>query len=209
MKTKDIAKQYGINQKEFESFLEKTSFNRTSGIMGINLADNEVGVAVKQYKEQKAKKEAEDAERKRQQQEREAEQRRKEQERLEAARRKEEEKKHAIATMLVSSGFSFDGYTIKRYSGYISGDDTIQIDRDDLNKNNGQYLTDCLAKIRIQALKELKEAAYDLGCNAIIGVDFDYITFEPETVGPTGTHYFCPYMVCVTANGNAVLIEKN
>ena len=127
---------------------------------------------------------------------------------MEAARRKEEEKKHAIATMLVSSGFSFDGYTIKRYSGYISGDDTIQINRDDLNKNNGQYLTDCLAKIRIQALKELKEAAYDLGCNAIIGVDFDYITFEPITISG-GSQCFMPYMVCVTANGNAVLIEKN
>lgn len=33
-----------------------------------------------------------------------------------------------------------------------------------------------------QTLKELKEAAYDLGCNAVIGVDFDYITLEPETV---------------------------
>ena len=32
-----------------------------------------------------------------------------------------------------------------------------------------------------QALKELKEACYDLGCNAVIGVDFDYIALEPET----------------------------
>ena len=70
-------------------------------------------------------------------------------------------------------------------------------------------MTDSLSLIRIQALKELKEAAYDLGCNAVIGVDFDYLTFEPETIGAGGTHYYEPYVVCVTANGNAVVIEKD
>ena len=115
--------------------------------------------------------------------------------------------REALPKMLVSSGFSFEGYKIVKYSGYISGDDVAQINRDDLAKNNGQFLTDALVKIRIQALKELKEAAFDLGCNAIIGVDFDYMTFEPETISGT-THYYCPYVVCVTANGNAVVIEK-
>ena len=110
--------------------------------------------------------------------------------------------------MLVTSGFNFDGYTIKRYSGYISGDDAIQINRDELFAGQGQKLSDALVQIRIQALKELKEAAYDLGCNAVVGVDFDYLTFEPETISGT-THYYEPYVVCVTANGNAVVIEKN
>lgn len=59
-----------------------------------------------------------------------------------------------------------------------------------------------------QALKELKEAAYDLGCNAVIGVDFDYITLEPETVNAGGGTLYLPYVFCVTANGNAVIIEK-
>ena len=212
MKTKDIAKQYSIDQVDFELFVNRNSFHVTNGLMGMSIADDEVETAVNKYKEKMAmfdefkRKQAESVA------EREAEQRRQEKERLEAERRKEEEKRKAIAAMLVSSGFSFDGYTVKKYSGYISGDDTIEINRDDLNKNNGQYLCDCLAQIRIQALKELKEAAYDLGCNAIIGVDFDYLTFEPETIvksfGDT-THVYMPYMVCVTANGNAVLIEKN
>ena len=113
-----------------------------------------------------------------------------------------------LPSILISSGFNFDGYRIVKYSGYISGDDAIQINRDDLFKNNGQYLTDCLTLIRAQALKELKEAAYDLGCNAVIGVDFDYMTFEPETINGT-IHYYQPYVVCVTANGNAVIIEKD
>ena len=70
-------------------------------------------------------------------------------------------------------------------------------------------MTDALVKIRIQAIKELKEAAYDLGCNAVIGVDFDYITLEPETARLNGGTLYEPYVICVTANGNAVIIEKN
>ena len=123
--------------------------------------------------------------------------------------RREEEKSEAITKMLISSGFNFDGYRIVKYSGYISGDDATQIPRSGIfGGNNGQNLTDALVKIRIQALKELKEAAYDLGCNAVIGVDFDYLTLEPETRAITGGTLYEPYVICVTANGNAVVVEK-
>ena len=96
------------------------------------------------------------------------------------------------------------------YSGYISGDDAVQIPRSGLFDRgmNGERLTDALVKIRRQALKELKEAAYDLGCNAVIGVDFDYITLEPQTASLGGGTIYEPYVICVTANGNAVIIEK-
>ena len=121
-----------------------------------------------------------------------------------------QERAHAeeLSKILISSGFSFDGYRIVKYSGYISGDDATQMDRGGIfGKDNGKRLTDALVKIRIQALKELKEAALALGCNAVIGVDFDYLTLEPETIS-LGTHYYEPYVICVTANGNAVVIEK-
>ena len=75
-------------------------------------------------------------------------------------------------------------------------------------ENAGENLTDSLDKIRQQALRELKKAAYDLGCNAVIGVDFDYITLEPETASISGRTTYLPYVFCVTANGNAVVIEK-
>ncbi len=122
----------------------------------------------------------------------------------------EEEKKRECSNILISSGFNFEGYRIVKYSGYISGDDACQIPRTGLfgGNNNGQNLTDALAQIRRQALKELKEAAYDLGCNAVIGVDFDYITLEPETAHLGGGTLYEPYIICVTANGNAVIIEK-
>ena len=113
--------------------------------------------------------------------------------------------------MLISSGFSFEGYNIVKYSGYISGDDAVQIPRSGIftANNNGLLLTNALVEIRRQALQELKEAAYNLGCNAIIGVDFDYITLDPQTANITGGTTYEPYVICVTANGNAVIIEKN
>lgn len=124
------------------------------------------------------------------------------------------EKQRALASMLITSGFTFDGYTITKYSGYISGDDAIQVNRGTAvlgmaTANAGSDLTDALVKIRRQALKELKEAAYVLGCNAVIGVDFDYITLEPETASISGKTTYLPYVFCVTANGNAVVIEKD
>lgn len=121
-----------------------------------------------------------------------------------------QEKRQALAGMLISSGFNFEGYRIVKYSGYISGDDAVQIPRSGLfdRGQNGKNLTDALVRIRRQALKELKEAAYDLGCNAVIGVDFDYITLDPETATITGGTFYEPYVICVTANGNAVVIEK-
>ena len=66
-----------------------------------------------------------------------------------------------------------------------------------------------LTHIRRNALRELKEAAYYLGCNAVIGVDFDYITLDPQTANLTGGTTYQPYVFCVTANGNAVIIEKD
>ena len=128
---------------------------------------------------------------------------------MEEERIAEQEKQAAMARMLISSGFEFDGYKIVKYSGYISGDDATQIPRSGVfGGKNGENLTKALVQIRRQALKELKEAAYALGCNAVVGVDFDYITLEPETANFNGGTLYEPYIICVTANGNAVVIEK-
>lgn len=136
------------------------------------------------------------------------------QEEAERQRIAEEAKQKACAEMLITSGFSFDGYKITKYSGYISGDDAVSIDRGKDGfffsnaANVGEKLTKSLVQIRRQAINELKEAAYELGCNAVIGVDFDYITLEPETANSLGGTTYLPYVFCVTANGNAVIIEK-
>ena len=128
---------------------------------------------------------------------------------MEAAEAAETAHNKELSTILITSGYNFEGYRITKYSGYISGDDVTQMPRGGIfGTNNGQNLTDALVRIRRQALKELKEAAFALGCNAVIAVDFDYLTLEPETASVTGGTLYEPYIICVTANGTAVCIEK-
>lgn len=201
MKTKDIAREYGISQDGFENYLRKVGAGK-DGLMAYTLDDN-IQKHVEDYKKYEADRMAK------------LEEERLAREEEKARKQKEEEEKEkALASMLITSGFNFDGYTIKKYSGYISGDDAISIARGTEGlfssaTNVGDSLTKSLVKIRRQAIKELKEAAYDLGCNAVIGVDFDYITLEPETANLNGGTTYLPYVFCVTANGNAVIIEKN
>lgn len=131
------------------------------------------------------------------------------------AQQAEEQKRQALAAMLITSGFNFDGYTITRYSGYISGDDVASIERPrqgwfgGVDGNAATDLTETLVKIRRNAINELKEAAYALGRNAVIGVDFDYITLDPETSNNKGGTLYLPFLFAVTANGNAVTIQRN
>jgi uncharacterized protein YbjQ (UPF0145 family) len=124
----------------------------------------------------------------------------------------EAEKQAALSRILITSGFDFEGYRITKYSGYISGDDAINVDRGltifGAGTNVKDKLMESLVIIRRNALAELKESAYALGCNAIIGVDFDYITLDPQTANIMGGTTYQPYVFGVTANGNAVIIEK-
>lgn len=205
MKTKDIAVHYGLDQGSFERWLTSSSdIIYKSGIMGgISIEDNDyVEAAVTNYQAHQTEHE-ERITRER------TEEERAEQDRVEAAQQKQQ----SMASMLITSGFNFDGYKITKYSGYISGDDVVQIDRGSQGffssvTDVGGSLMISLSKIRRNALAELKEAAYDLGCNAVIGVDFDYLTLDPETANAGGGTLYLPYVFGVTANGNAVIIEK-
>ena len=196
MRTRDIAARYNLDREELEKFIKEQELSFTTSLVGMYLDDDyDLDDLVRVFKEDK-------------------------EERLEAARARKEkrmreqaEKNAELSRMLITSGFNFEGYRIVKYSGYISGDDVIQVDRGTHfifsgGTNAGNALSDALVKIRRNALRELKEAAYDLGCNAVIGVDFDYITLEPETANLSGGTTYMPYVFCVTANGNAVVIEK-
>lgn len=190
MKTKEIATQYSIDKNDFENFLRRSRLDFKEGFSSTTVDDSKVAEYVNLYRQDLAQQQAE----------------------ANAAKQAEIDKQRAISQILISSGFNFDGYKIVKYSGYISGDDATQIPRGDWfsGGQHGEDLTNALVKIRRQALKELKEAAYDLGCNAVIGVDFDYITLEPERSSAMNRQItvYEPYVICVTANGNAVVIEK-
>lgn len=192
MKLSEIASKYSIVQYDFEHFLRSNHLEYNEGVFSISVPDSKVDEYVQAF--------LEDKESKKDPAIRQAEQA----EREELAR-----KNLAMSQMLISSGFNFDGYTITKYSGYISGDDATEIPRAYIAADKRNNITDALVKIRRRALYELKEAAYNLGCNAVVGVDFDYLTLDPETSSLGSISVQGPYIICVTANGNAVVIEKN
>jgi uncharacterized protein YbjQ (UPF0145 family) len=216
VKTKDIAKNYGLDLDQLYTWIPNSGYPHKKGILGGVELDPSVNFdeVVSKFKqnlldeENKAKNDAEKARLEREEKEAESQ-------RLEAEKRsKAEKKQQALASMLITSGFNFEGFSISKYSGYISGDDVIEVDRPTrgwtggMSNNVGEDLMKSLVKMRRNALAELKDAAYELGCNAVIGVDFDYLTLDPETVTPQGGTLYLPFLFGVTANGNAVVIEK-
>lgn len=205
MKTKDIAKKYQLDPAAFDQWLKQSGLHYKSGLTGLSIDDNvNTDDIVRIYSKHLTQEKARTAQ---------------EQERLAleqaSAEQAELAKQRAMASMLISSGFNFEGYSITKYSGYISGDHAVSMDRpthgwfNSGSKDVGADLLSGLSHIRRNALAELKEAAYALGCNAVIGVDFDYLTLDPETASSSGGTLYLPFLFAVTANGNAVVIEKN
>jgi len=198
VKVKDICKQYGLEANSFQTWLGSSGYQYKTGAMGgVDVTDGQdIAAMVEHFRREQAEQQ--------------------EQASQNAAAQKEalHIKQQTMANMIITPGYNFDGYTITKYSGYISGDHAVQIQRGTNFfgtgiTNVGGALTDALVEIRRQALLELKEAAYSLGCNAIIGIDFDYLTLQPEVANTKGEIKLLPYVFCVTANGNAVVIEKN
>lgn len=212
MKIKDIVIQYGIDSDELYKFLNNSNYT-ISGLFEHSVRDDEVSQILSEFRQYELFLEEERLRLKEDERLRLTEKRL--QSENERDRKKQEElgKKTALKNMLITSGFSFDGYTIVKYSGYISGDDAISVDRGFVffggAGNVKDKLMESLVLIRRNALAELKEAAYALGCNAVIGVDYDYITLDPQTANVAGQTVYQPYVFGVTANGNAVIIEKN
>ena len=203
MKEKEIEAKYNITFADLFEYIRKNQLGYSQTFTGVYVIDDSV---IDEYVAGYMASKQEEEEQVIEAQEKAAE---------EAAIAAEEtaRKKKAMAEMLITSGFSFDGYTITKYSGYISGDDAISVNRGLAIFGSGTNVKDKLMEslviIRRNALRELKEAAYALGCNAVIGVDFDYLTLDPQTANLSGGTTYQPYIFGVTANGNAVVIEKN
>jgi uncharacterized protein YbjQ (UPF0145 family) len=205
VKTREIAKNYQLDAAAFDQWLKQSGLQYKSGMTGLSIDDGiNADEVVGNYKQHLAQEKSRNA----------REQERRSVEKIKA-KQAELAKQHAMAAMLISSGFNFEGYSITKYSGYISGDDAVSMDRPTHgwlgrgSKDVGSDLLSGLSQIRRNALAELKEAAYALGCNAVIGVDFDYLTMDPETASSSGGTLYLPFLFAVTANGNAVVIERN
>lgn len=196
MKVKEIAQQFAVDGRAFEDWIQSSNYIYKVGFAGgvdVDDSQNIEEIVAAFRRDQYAAAQQAEANAAAQQ--------------AEAAA-----KQKALSSMLITSGFNFDGFTITKYSGYISGDDVVSIDRGTSGffssaTDVGSSLMNSLVHIRRNALNELKEAAYALGCNAVIGVDFDYLTLDPQTANSNGGTTYLPYVFGVTANGNAVNIE--
>ena len=206
MKSKEIARLNGFDHRYFNTWLQQSGYPFKTGLSGAVTIEESVNIEelVTSFKQHVAEEEERIAE---------------EQDRIETENRVAQQaaaqKQYELGSMLITSGFNFDGYTITKYSGYISGDSAIEINRPSqgwfggVSGNVGDALMQSLVHIRRNALAELKEAALALGCNAVIGVDFDYLTLDPESATSSGGTLYLPFLFGVTANGNAVIIEKD
>ncbi|MGF0242886.1 YbjQ family protein [Rhodococcus erythropolis] len=205
MKTKDIAKNNGLEPTAFDRWLKQSRHPSKSGLTGLSVDDSlNTDELVREFNQHLA----EERERNAQEQGRLAQEQ-------EIVNQAAAVKQQALASMLITSGFNFEGYKITKYSDYISGDSAVSMDRPShgwlggVNKDVGGDLLASLTRIRRDALAELKEEAYSLGCNAVIGLDFDYLTMDPETATSGGGTLYLPFLFAVTANGNAVVIESD
>jgi len=97
----------------------------------------------------------------------------------------------------VTSGFSFDGYDVAEYAGFISKDVALDLEMLGSPGDEGYLERVCgaLGELRAAAEEGLIKQAVDIGCNAVVGLDFDNTVIAGRTL-------------CITAKGNAVTIRK-
>jgi uncharacterized protein YbjQ (UPF0145 family) len=90
--------------------------------------------------------------------------------------------------MFITTTPNIEGKRIKEYLGIVTGEAVV-------GGRSGAYEQE-LRKARDLAFEEIKEAAQELGANAIVGVDIDY-----EVLGEKNG------MLMVSVSGTAVIVE--
>ena len=106
--------------------------------------------------------------------------------------------------IIVTTTPSIDGRRVVRYAGLVTGEAILGANifkdlfagiRDIVGGRSATYERE-LRNARDIAVTELRQAAAELGANAVVGVDIDY-----ETVGGSGS------MLMVSVSGTAVVVE--
>ena len=107
--------------------------------------------------------------------------------------------------MIVTTTHIVQGQTAEEYLGVVTGETILGANimkdlfagvRDIVGGRSGAYEKE-LRKARVLAMREMEDAAAELGANAVIGVDLDY-----ETVS-NGS------MLMVTVSGTAVRLRPD
>lgn len=103
----------------------------------------------------------------------------------------------------LTTGYIFDGYEIAEYLGIYSGEVVLgtgfvsefSASLSDIMGSRSNTFAKKMSAAKQGALQNLMKNALVAGANALIGIDFDYVTFENNIMG-------------VSANGTAVIIKK-
>jgi len=111
--------------------------------------------------------------------------------------------KSLIENYMLTTGYEFSGYKITKYNGIVSGQSVLgtgflsefTASFADFFGEESNKFANKLEMAKNAALERLVCESNKKGSNAIIGVDFDYITFHNNMIG-------------VVANGTSVVIEK-
>lgn len=104
---------------------------------------------------------------------------------------------------LLTTGYDFSGYKISKYLGIVSGEVVLgtgflsefSASVSDLLGASSWAFEEKLDTAKQAAVEKLTMKSVKAGGNAIIGIDFDYITFANNMIG-------------VVANGTSVVVEK-
>ena len=118
-------------------------------------------------------------------------------------RTKEAQEAYTHIGKFMTTGFSFDDYKVDKYKSIVSAQCIIgtglvsefAASITDFFGTESNAFSTKLDQAKDTAIDRLKRKAVIAGANAIIGVDFDYITFANNMLG-------------VIANGTAVVISK-
>jgi uncharacterized protein YbjQ (UPF0145 family) len=107
-------------------------------------------------------------------------------------------------SIILSTTPGIDGRRITRYAGVVTGEAILGANifkdifagiRDIVGGRSAAYEQE-LRRARSIAMTEIRQAASELGANAVVGIDIDY-----ETVGSQGS------MLMVSVSGTAVVLE--
>ena len=108
-----------------------------------------------------------------------------------------------VANMPHTSTATFEGYRITRYGGFATGTSTINT-VSGIFASNQDLVEQSINTARIAAIHNLKQRAFEMGCNAVVGMDVDFVSVDSHGAfnAQADSHY-----IVVCANGTAVEIE--
>ena len=120
------------------------------------------------------------------------------------AKENEEEILKRRKQFLITTGYNFEGYRIKKYLNLAHGElvlgtgffSELESSVSDFFGSSSTTFEGKISKAKRAAQEKMITDAMSMGANALIGVDFDVTTFTNNMIG-------------VSANGTAVVIEKD